>query len=422
MRIVICGGESSAADFSSSSAASHFCALAPIASQQWKAARSSAVTVLEQHRDDGPSRTAAAASPARSSIAFPALVIRHQCHSQTFEIYRRPHADGHANNGAAVTAPSRSCFDVILPAYSGSALFRDFVFAGARAIGLQELEYIQLASGRLSFPRDYPDLSSWSTALRNGIRDRNCVGGFNQYDRAYAMQTKRLLAIDWTDFGMTRSDGNQSVTSDGGESVDAHDDVQGPVIVRTLDFVKTFIPPKRRLSSPSAASLPFATLMTLRLVPVSKGVPRPGARLFKLEQSDYVAYWLHRNNRRTERCGGNALVGHWSGLSLNDKASSIPREQVGFVSSGGATPHCARWGSVAVGHCNAAQLIHMFEFAHPPAADDDRTREIGTTAGGGGGASSSTRPTVHWQQRVPLLLFLNEGSKVLRPAHVSFYL
>ena len=44
-------------------------------------------------------------------------------------------------------------FDIIFPSGFGSAVWRAFQFAGARAIGVDELHSIQLDYGVLSFPR-----------------------------------------------------------------------------------------------------------------------------------------------------------------------------------------------------------------------------------------------------------------------------
>lgn len=152
-------------------------------------------------------------------------------------------------------------YDIIIPSKWGPYIWNKLYMAGGRAIGMNENDYIQLSSTKLSFPRDYPE---------------TCIGAtyWNASDYSYfkdciVLRDKKVL-IDFDPFISNKMGKGFLKLSEFKQSIEK---------IHKTPHQKRF-------------------LVNISLTVTSRGRPLEGARLYLPNEHDYKIWMLHSVNRK----------------------------------------------------------------------------------------------------------------------------
>jgi hypothetical protein len=99
------------------------------------------------------------ASPVLGQALFPILIVRNDL------AYR-----AHSSN---IDHASVQGWDIIVPSRWGASIFNHLHLLGGRVAGIEELEYLHLYHGHISFPRDFPDTEAGETYWLDKSVERN---------------------------------------------------------------------------------------------------------------------------------------------------------------------------------------------------------------------------------------------------------
>ena len=232
-------------------------------------------------------------------------------------------------------------YDIILPSKWGPYLWNKLHMAGGRAIGIDENDYIQLSSTKLSFPRDFPETLSgekyWNAP--NDYYFKDCI----------VLRDKNIL-VDFYPF-ITNKMKKTFLQSDKLEN-------------RIEGMYNTLRIKHKRF------------LVTVALTPTSRGRPLDGARLYLPNEQDYKYWMFHTiNNKVAMDMYREKRIGNWKGheikygkkksihdyysiQNLTEESLSCNYKLLGLVTSGykSTTPI----DNCAIGLCDAYLLHEKF--------------------------------------------------------------
>jgi len=372
-------------------------------------------------------------------IVFPLLIIRNDL----------------ANRVHSTDIKSVPGWDIIVPSRWGASLFNHLHLLGGRAIGIEELEYLQLYHGHISFPRDFPDTKVgemyWldkSIELNKRVcsrknckttkvakltnvtdsddsTDSNYCTGNSDSDNDDSDNEGAISPCNDGEMGIgaaTRSftdfDNKVAVNADetvitAEESVIDDNFFKDFVIVREKEYLDSFdplLPTSDGIVASPLPALPFSTLVTVLLHRVGKGMPAVGAAIYSPLLNDYRLCVHHDTNKTKQTSLRGARLGEWAGVELSNipisfnghifscntndlKDENGSRKLLGYVTGGSQCNY--RFNDKAVGLCDITKL-HESYLALIEA--------------------SSSRGKTRCEHGCSLVLYRNPNSKWLRPA------
>jgi hypothetical protein len=283
----------------------------------------------------------------------------------------RSEADGAPKQSFTTGTTPCDGFDILVPPAYGSVVWRELVTRGkASAIGVEEYDRIQLNSGSLCFPRDYPDTVAgnefWKKEKRVRENRRELMMRLGKLAKDTFENSTRTM--DWTElYQQIGAEQNFDVEAVDEDNVaighEAHyEQFQDLTVIRSLRYFEPF-QPLQTLSGESydstnlgKASLPeeFEHVVGLsirahpRLVctkmsipcgptdpmfvptgihPLSRGIPKTFAELYVANEEDVQQVLRHRLMRKVTRnrvlsgvngaC--NKRMGDWKGILLSSE-------------------------------------------------------------------------------------------------------
>jgi hypothetical protein len=275
-------------------------------------------------------------------------------------------------------------WDIVAPTCFSSFLWSRLLFCGAKAVGIDDFNDLETNAGLSTYPRDF----DVTTSMKNDAADNE-------------------------------------------QSTDATCERKGVIVVREKAYLKPFDPAapstNQRLqlyhkdeehehevlisvAVPRLPKLQMTTLITVSLVPTSRGVIRQGAHIFGVPSAAF-ALWSALESCKGQIAVG-CLVGAWKGykyvasnnindindINMDNDASS---SSIGVVTSG--QQKATRNSRVGVGLCDASKLRHFFRLSILSSDDNNNNNMV------------SLLPS----RTNSLVLFRNPSSSWLRPALVT---
>lgn len=367
-------------------------------------------------------------------------------------------------------------WDIIIPDHWGPSIWRALIFAGATAVGIEEVDRLQLLSAQPSFPRDYPDTPAgvefWAARLRS-LNKRNRL----RPRRKQALSTVEYVP-NWSSISKvfqlnryrtsTMSSPAPTATDD---NIHSEEPDSKPVDNNSLEHLNT-INRVIRLKSDFSCYQPFtystikntaqSNIQTVTLAPEprlnvtsglvtllihipGKGRSLDGAKILTPTSSDYDAWLSHRRSKQvpslSRRLRGQRCSGDWTGVDLEilskvrDKDREEQRMIIGYVTSGendGGSHKCAGIGcvdSLELFRC-IQQFYHLSQASITDKDPDDihtiNTHTFSSMESSEQIMMSGSIQNQGWRSRngsrSTLVLLHNPYSRWLRPALVEYVL
>ena len=368
------------------------------------------------------------ASPVLGQALFPILIVRNDL------AYR-----AHSSN---IDHASVQGWDIIVPSRWGASIFNHLHLLGGRVAGIEELEYLHLYHGHISFPRDFPDTEAGETYWLDKSVERNKkIYLWNKCKPTKAAKATYSGDVsdssdesDNDDDASHCSDSEMVVEEIKGSTTDSHrepvtnmnivveaaeevvsDDnfFKDYVIVRDKEYLESFdplLPNSDGIDVNPLPTLPFSTLVTVLLHRVGKGMPAVGAAVYSPTLSDYRLYAHYHANKTKQTSLRGTRLGKWTGVELTNTStpynshifssgtSDIEDEQgtrtlLGYI-TGGSQYHY-HFSDKAIGLCDITRLHESY------LALIEASSSIGRT---------------QCDHACSLVLYRNPNSKWLRPA------
>jgi len=299
-----------------------------------------------------------------------------------------------------------SGWDIIAPARWGSYLTNELNLAGARAVGLQELNDLRHAAGLSSFPSNFPDteagFSYWNSdsvlCQHRGSASKPRKKLKKQVVKKTKMQ--EIKKLPWADLFNEKHEriSDEDSRSDFAENVIV---IRNEDYIRQFDFNWSFLKGKIPAQLPP---LPFPTMVTVMLKTSSKGVPMFRADIFAPICKDYQAWLKHHQiaSRQVVKPTGRGRLGEWKGVQLIDQQSDASeRVLIGYITTFSVS-------QCAIGHCHVGRLHETYRQA---------SQYLLSPVVGHIDASTNTIQTpAILRSAHNLVLFRNPNSQFLRPA------
>jgi hypothetical protein len=181
-----------------------------------------------------------------------------------------------------------SGWDILVSSNWGSYVWNRLHLAKAKAIGVNEMDYINLNSGVLSYPRDYPDTSAGK------------LFWLSKYDKDLLIDNKKPPKKRLGLNGLQIPKWNNIINSDDKEDEKYNsklsNDIKQFVVVREKKYLSAFNPfidiacycaYGHPIDIPSLPDLPYTTLVSVMLAPTGRGVPFDGAEILSPTSKDY---------------------------------------------------------------------------------------------------------------------------------------
>ena len=297
-----------------------------------------------------------------------------------------------------------SGWDIIAPAKWGSYLTNELNLAGARAVGLQELNDLRHAAGLSSFPSNFPDteagFSYWSSDSVLCPHRGSVYKPLKKVKKQVITKTKmqEIEKLPWVDLFNEKHERITDEDSDFAENVIV---IRNEDYIREFDFNSSFL----RGKIPAQLSpLPFPTMVTVMLEPSSKGVPMFRADIFAPICKDYQAWLKHHEiaSRQVVKPTGRGRLGEWKGVQLiNEQSDPSERVLIGYTTTSSVSRR-------AIGHCHVGRLHETFRQASQYLLSL-AVEHIDTST------NTTETPTI-LRSAHNLVLFRNPNSQFLRPA------
>jgi hypothetical protein len=301
--------------------------------------------------------------------AFPVLLVR-QCGSQLCEGVFPPSA-----NPRKVAGKTDSClpleqtgWDIVVPSAWARPLWVALNYAGACAVGLDEMEAVHTAAGCPSFPRDFPD----SEAGRLYWEAREAEQGALEQRRPRRKKRmgRRGSVPVWDDLFEGRETYTEDVSTDF-------------AVIRNPEYLLPFVPsdmtssthlqrPSRLLAGsdesapvlPTSLALSFRTMVRVSLWCTGRGSPLTGASVCRPLRSDVEQWVLHQQTRKTHTLSKGRRLGEWWGVrgcsGGGEGEAGDGREVVGAVAAG-CRADLSGSPVVAVAFCEASALKELLD-------------------------------------------------------------
>jgi len=215
-------------------------------------------------------------------------------------------------------------WDIVAPACFASFLWSRLQFCGAKAVGIDDFNDLQTNAGLPTYPRDFDVTTTMRSDAADNEQSADVTNGVIVREKAY------LKPFD----PAASSNGRLQLTKDG-----EHD-----VLIS--------------VAVPRLPKLQVTTLITVCLVPTSRGVIREGAKIFGVPPSDF-ALWSAFESCKGQIAFG-CLVEAWRGYKY---VASIEKEatSIGMVTSG--QQKSTRNSRVGIGLCSASKLRDCFRLS-----------------------------------------------------------
>lgn len=307
---------------------------------------------------------------------------------------------------------SLSSWSIVGPSKWGKHLWSSLVFAGAKVVGLDEWDAIQVHRGISSFPRDYPETAAgqayWDRKMqqnkdvqlkRPANRRNYCINNCNSVD--------------------------EDISDDTGVSYFG----KYNIVIRGTQYIKAFHPfecvdANRSVHLVELPELPSPTLIAVLLSPLGhRGTIRDNAAIFTPTDPDYFSCQLYYNNRDTisSDVSKNKRLGMWRGM-LTDKIDNISCNSINFFSMHDISKKSSYHGfkplgyvtsgtkssnkhSYAIGLCDVGKLHETLTHSYHTLSSDSISD---------GNCSSINNPLYY------LVLYSNPRSKWFRPAFIKY--
>ncbi len=364
------------------------------------------------------------------SALFPLLIIRNDI----------------ANRVHSTDTKSVQGWDVVVPSRWGASIFNHLHLLGGRAVGIEEIEYLQLYFGNISFPRDFPDTEAGEMYWFDKSIERNEKIHLRSKCKP-TKATKSADSSDSTDINDESDDddgdgGTDPPCSDSEMAIDEVQDIAAVssckvvanlekavitteesvrddyyfkdfVIVREKEYLESFnplLPNSEGINANPLPELPFSTLVTVLLHRVGRGMPATGAAIYSPSVNDYMLYVHYNANKTKQTSLRGTRCGKWTGVELSNvstpgnghifsnSTNNIEDENgarilLGYVTAGNQYQY--RFSDKAIGICDITKLHESY------LALIDASSSLGKT---------------HCEHGCSLILYRNPNSKWLRPA------